>query len=152
MSEIEVNPITMPPVRYAKRKITANELVFALRKVLKMQEKRQVRHEKARKQIRIEDNNINERIANLYERINGLLAKIKQEEIAFSAILQKQERGEMIDTFIPLVYLDHEKKVKCRQEDFFHEIFVSHPPPEQEGNQEAGKSEGARARRLVPAV
>jgi segregation and condensation protein A len=152
LSTLEVNPITMPPVRYAKRKITANELVFALRKVLTMQEKRQVRHEKARKEIKIDDNNISERISNLYERINGLLAKIKQDEIAFSKIIEKQGREHMIDTFIPLIYLDHERRVKCRQDDFFHEIFVSHPPPEPKSEAERAKSEGAKARRLVPAV
>jgi len=150
VKDIVINPITMPPVRYANRKITANELVFALKKVLSMQEKREIRHAKARKQIRIEDNNINEKIANLYERINEMLTKIKQEEIKFSEIVTKWSRSDVIDAFVPLIYLDHEKRIKCRQDDFFQEIFVSHAPLEQEdADQESKKSEGAKARRLV---
>lgn len=149
LSNIEVNPITMPPVRYAKRKITANELVFALRKLLTMQEKREKRHTKAKKLIVISEGNINERISELYERINQLLTKIKQDEIKFSEIVNKWERGEVIDTFLPLIYLDHESKIKCRQEDFFEEIFVSHAPVEPKIKPEDAKTDGARARRLV---
>jgi len=149
-SSIDVSPITVPPVRYAKRKITANELVFALKKVLSMQERRENRHVRARKQIKIGEKNIAERIAKVYERINDLLSKIKHDEVKFSEITNKWERGEVVDTFVPLIYLDNEKRIKCRQEEFFKEIFVSHPPPEPKAAKPGDvKSEGARARRLV---
>lgn len=150
LSTLEINPITMPPVRYAKRKITANELVSALKKVLIMQEKRETRRIKARKLIRIEDDSISEKITKLYERINLMLDKIKQEEIKFSDIVTKWKREDVIDAFVPLIYLDHEKKVNCRQDDFFQEIFVSRPAPEPKtADPDNEKSDGTKARRLV---
>jgi segregation and condensation protein A len=149
--DLEINPITVPPIRYARRKITANELVFALRKVLTMQEKRQVRHAKARGQINIVENNITERISKLYERINHLLNKIKQDEIKFSEIVDKWDRGEVIEKFVPLLHLDHENKLACRQDELFQEIFVSHPPEEAKPLSKKA-SQGEKMRRLVPAV
>ncbi len=149
---LEVSPITVPPVRYARRKIMANELVLALRKVLSTQEKRQTRRMKARKQIKVSDYNITERIAKVYERINELLSKIKQDEVRFSEIVNKWERGEIIDTFVPMIYLDNEKKIACRQDEPFQEIFISHPAPEAKPGLSSKATMGERMRRLVPAV
>ena len=151
IDDLSVNPITVPPMRYARRKITANELVFALRKVLSMQEKRKIKHLRARKQIRVTEDRIAERISELYERINKLLSKINQDEIRFSEIVKKWERGEIIQTFVPLIYLDNERRVQCRQQELFQEIFVSHPPPETKaGAAKKAASQGERVRRLIP--
>lgn len=117
-----------------------------------MQEKRHVRHAKARKLIKISDANINERIAAVYERINKMLNQIKQNEIKFSNIVSKWERKDIIDTFVPLIYLDNENRVQCRQEEPFEEIFVSRPVPEKHKPENKTPSEGERMRRLVPAV
>ena len=151
--DIKANPITMPPVRYARRKIMADELVLALRKVLKSQEKRETKHIRARGQIKIEDYNITERISSLHKRITDLLSKIDEDEIKFSQITNKWERKDIINTFIPLIFLHHENKIACRQEELFDEIFVSHPPPETVRERGTGKSSaGGRMRRLVPAI
>ena len=145
----EVNPITVPPGRQVKRKITANELVLALRKVLNTQEKRTVTNKKARKLIKIEDSNIEERIAKLHERINLMLDKIKEEELRFSEVVDEWKRESIIENFIPLIYLDNEKKIKCRQEDLFKEIFIKRHFPEDSPKSRA-KTYGQKMRRMVP--
>jgi chromatin segregation and condensation protein Rec8/ScpA/Scc1 (kleisin family) len=149
---IEVNPITVPPVRYARRKVMANELVMALRKVLNAQEKRQARHVRARKQIKVSEDNITERISQIYDRISALLAKIEEDEVKFSSIVNKWERKEIIDAFVPMIYLDNEKKISCRQEEMFKDIFVSHPPEGAVREAKRNLTQGERIRRLVPAV
>jgi len=158
LPKLDVNPITVPPIRHARRKVTANELVLALRRVLSMQERRREVSIKARGEIRINQESITEKISELYQRINSIMEKMRKEEIMFSNVVGKWGRSEVVDTFVPLVYLDHEKKVSCRQEEMFKEIFISRYRPgavQEEPEQAAAAaapSEGRRARRLVPAV
>jgi len=118
-----VSPVTVPPKRHSRRRITINELVSALRKTLKTQERREIRMS-IRKKINIKRNNITQRIESLYEKINDILAKIKKDEVKFSKLVGKWERREVVDTFLPLVYLDNNKKVACRQEEMFDEIYI----------------------------
>ncbi len=119
----EITPVTVPPKRHSRRRIMINELIYALRKTLKTQERRETRM-RVRKKININRNDIIQRIENLYQKINDLLAKIKNDEIRFSKLVGKWERKEIIDAFLPLVYLDNSKKVACRQEEIFDEIYI----------------------------
>ncbi len=120
----EINPITLPIRRMPKRKIAVSELVDALKRALKTEERREIKGIRARKQIVINEEDITKRIEELYSRINGLITSMKGEEITFSKLVSKWDRKEVADTFLPLVYLDHNKKVECRQEKFFDEIFI----------------------------
>jgi segregation and condensation protein A len=120
----EVNPITVPQKRMPQRKIMVNELVLALRKVLDSQDRRIQRDVKARDMIKLREDNITKRIGKLYDKINGILGRIKKDEVKFSKLVDKWEKQEVINTFLPLIYLESEKKVECRQEEFFEEIFI----------------------------
>ncbi len=122
--KFEVNPITVPPKRYARRKIMVTELIDALRKALTTEEKRKLRGIKARKQIKVKEDNIAIRINKLYERINELMKKIRNEELKFSDLVNKWKRDNIVNTFLPLIYLDNENKVRCRQEEVFDEIYI----------------------------
>jgi chromatin segregation and condensation protein Rec8/ScpA/Scc1 (kleisin family) len=124
-STLEINPITLPPRRMARRKVMVNELIDALRKALKTQDRRVGRKERARKQIKVKEDEISKRIAGLYSKINTILTRIKGEEIKFSSLVtDRTNKKEMTDTFLPLVYLDHDKRVACRQEEMFEEIYI----------------------------
>ncbi len=123
-NQIEVNPITVPPVRYARRKITVNELIEALRKVMKTEQRRRERKIRARGQVQVKEDDISHRIEKLYEKIKAMLSEIKGEEVRFSNLIKKWERKEVVNTFLPLVYLDHDKRVNCRQSEIFEEIFI----------------------------
>jgi len=121
---IEINPITMPIRRQAKRKVMLNELIVALKKVLTMQDRRQDKISRHRKLIKIKEDQIAQRIEHIYRRINDILARINSDELRFSHLLQKGDKHEMIDTFLPLVYLDHNKRIECKQNEIFNEIYI----------------------------
>jgi chromatin segregation and condensation protein Rec8/ScpA/Scc1 (kleisin family) len=121
----EINPLAMPPRREPVRSVVVTELVKALSKVLRAHERRVFRSEKLRKDIDVTGDNINERIRMLYARINSLLSKVRKKEVEFSKLVGEWKREEVVDNFVPLVHLDHQKKVKTRQEEMFEEIWVS---------------------------
>lgn len=116
--------LNVPSKRMPVRKIVASELISALRNALRTDERRSERTTRRRGQIVINEDNITERISELYKKIDILLVRLKEEEIEFSKLLNKWSRDEILDTFVPLVHLDHEKKVHCRQEDLFKEIYI----------------------------
>jgi len=122
--EHAINPLTIPPRRVPRRSVVVSELVDALRKVLGTAERRELKKVHARGKIKIREDEIGKRISVLYDRINSILARIKGEEVKFSTLISKQNRPELANTFLPLVYLDHQKKVQCRQEEIFEEIFI----------------------------
>ena len=70
------------------------------------------------------DRSFLQRINNIYAKIDGVMSKLKNEEVKFSSIVEKWDRGTIVDTFMPIIYLDHEKKVQCRQDQYFDEIFI----------------------------
>jgi segregation and condensation protein A len=116
--------LNVPSKRVPVRKIVATELIAALRNALRTDERRSERSARRRGQIVINEDNITERIEILYRRIDSLLERLKEEEIEFSKLVKKWSREEILSTFVPLVHLDHEKKVHCRQEDLFREIYI----------------------------
>jgi len=122
--KFEINPITVPPRRQPTRKIVIDELISALRKALKTHERRKERRIRRRKQIDIRKDDITERIAELYRKIESLLREMKDEEIRFSSLVREWKRNEIVNTFLPLIHLDNDKKVNCRQEKIFDEILI----------------------------
>ncbi len=121
---IKIDDVNLPPKRVPVRKIMVTELIEALRKALRTRERRLERKARRRKDIHISEDRITQRIEELYKKIDTILAKIKKDEIKFSHLIEKWERQEIINTFLPLIHLDHENKVKCRQEKPFDEIYV----------------------------
>ncbi len=119
---VDVSPLALPPRRVAHRKIVVEELISALRRVLATQERREVRAH-IRPNIEISDFDIEERINSLYGRISLLMGQMDG-ELKFSDVVPKWERGHIIDTFLPLMYLDNARKLHCRQEEFFKDIFI----------------------------
>ena len=119
-----VNPITVPPRRQPRRKIVVDDLVSALRRVMRAESRRDRRRKRRREKIEVKDDNITWRISNLYHKINDILGRLNKDEVEFSKLVDKWERVEVVDTFLPLVFLDHEKKVRATQEEFFKEIYV----------------------------
>ncbi|HDD72606.1 MAG TPA: hypothetical protein ENG00_00780, partial [Candidatus Aenigmarchaeota archaeon] len=124
LGNIEINPITIPPRRQPRRKIVIDELMKALRSALRTSERRSMRKARRRKKISIHEENITARIASLYQKINDIISRLKRDEVEFSRVVERWERTEIVNTFLPLVYLDHQKKVRCRQEEIFNEIFI----------------------------
>ena len=120
----EVNPITVPQKRTPTRKIMVDELINSLRKVLNSQQRREEKKIKTSDLIKVKEDNITKRIGVLYDKINNMLSRIRKDEVKFSKLVDKWEKQEVVDTFLPLVFLENERKVECRQEEMFREIFV----------------------------
>jgi chromatin segregation and condensation protein Rec8/ScpA/Scc1 (kleisin family) len=57
--------------------------------------------------------------------IDGLMDKLKQDKLEFSKIVEKWNKDQIVDHFIPLLHLEQNKKVKTEQEDFFKEIWIT---------------------------
>ena len=106
----------------------AAELIAALRNALRTDERRSERSARRRGQIVINEENITERISELYRKIDSLLDRLKEDEIEFSKLVKKWSREEILENFVPLVHLDHEKKVHCRQDELFREIYIRKLP------------------------
>ncbi|MBI4020771.1 MAG: segregation/condensation protein A [Candidatus Aenigmarchaeota archaeon] len=121
---LELNLLTIPPRRLPTRRIVVTELVAALQKALRTSHRRALRTEEAIKSIKLKEDEIGKRISVLYDRINLILRRAKKEEVTFSSLVPTWERKEVAHTFVPLVFLDHDKKVSCRQEEMFEEIYV----------------------------
>jgi segregation and condensation protein A len=120
----EVNPITVPQKRMPARKVMVDELVLALRKVLNAEERREDKKMKTMDMIKLKEDNITKRIGRLYDKINSMLTKVKRDEVKFSSLVERWEKQEVVNTFLPLVYLENDRKIECRQEEMFDEIFV----------------------------
>ena len=88
-------------------------------------ERRTAREKKLIGRIDTKGEDINKRISMLYSKISTILTRVRKNEIEFSKIVDKWERGEIVNNFVPLVHLDSQKKVKARQEEVFEEIWVS---------------------------
>ncbi len=107
------------------KQLMISDLILALRKVMGRQEIRKLKMAAAREKIKISSDSIIDRINNVYNKINNMLANMKKEEIPFSNVVEKWERSSVVKHFLPIVYLNNEKKIECRQEDFFEEIYIS---------------------------
>ncbi|MFH0956453.1 MAG: hypothetical protein V1813_01175 [Candidatus Aenigmatarchaeota archaeon] len=121
----DIMPMEAAHKRMPVRRITINELVDSLRKVLATGERREedIRNRMGRVNISTED--IAARIEGLYKRITGMLGKLDDGgEIRFSDLVGKWERGNVIDHFMPLIHLDNDRKVRCTQKEMFNEIFI----------------------------
>ncbi len=111
--------------RRPARQVMVTDLISSLRKVLNSQERKQMEMEVARSKITINTDRVIDRINRVFGKISSLLTKMKkEEEIQFSKIVDKWDRKEVVEHFLPIVYLDNQKKIQCRQEDFFEEIYI----------------------------
>jgi segregation and condensation protein A len=125
LENIELKP---PIERHVKRKVTVDELIDALRKAMKVKEKKDIIRRKLGKRIKAEigeEEDIELRIKNLMSEIDILLSKLKADKVMFSKIVDKWERDEIVRYFMPLLYLSARGEVSAEQKDFFKEIFIS---------------------------
>jgi chromatin segregation and condensation protein Rec8/ScpA/Scc1 (kleisin family) len=117
-----------PPIeRHVKRKVTLDELIDALNKAMKVEEKKETIKRKLGKRLKDEigeEEDIEVRIKELMSDIDGLLVKLNSDKVEFSKIVEKWERDEIVRHFMPLLYLSSRGKVGTEQEEFFKEIFI----------------------------
>jgi len=120
---IDVPMLTAPAIRQPTRKVTLNELISALNKAFEFREKKEGKEMRMRGAIEnlIEKpkEDIETRIKNIYTRI------VQSKQMTFTELVPTWKRKEIIDTFLPLLYLDQRGMVTCVQDDMFKEIYIT---------------------------
>lgn len=118
----------IPGVR--KRKVTAAELIVALKKALEVDEKRNKRlaeiaaarpppPKKPEKKI-----DIFAKIEIVWNRLKDFINKTTAKSVEFKQIVPSKEKKDIIWTFIPLLHLANENKLELKQNEPFGKILV----------------------------
>ena len=117
-----------PLPRY--KKVTLQELITALGKAVKTENRRIQKVVTARQQEMEMDIAIPKRKINIGDKIKEVYAKIKNifvgrnERLAFSHFVGEHNGGDKVGTFVPLLHLDNQHKVLLEQERHFDEIWI----------------------------
>ncbi len=126
LEQIKLSP---PLERMPSRPVTLDELIEALRKAMKVKERKEYRrHVLGRKianNINMSEEDIEKRIEKLLKEIEDLCKLLNREKIEFSRLVGKWEREEIVRQFLPLLYLVNRGDVITEQQEFFKEIWVS---------------------------
>ncbi len=120
-------PLLSPPIeRRPTRKVTLDELMGALNKAFEFREKKEGKELRMRRAIE----NLIEPEEDIEIRIKRIFDKILSCQAAKLSELIPWNRKEIVDTFIPLLYLMQRGKVECQQEEFFKDIYIKVIPSE----------------------
>lgn len=120
---IENVPLLTPPItRKPTRKVMLTELVTALNKAFEFKERKegkQIRLRRAVERLIEQEEDIELRIKTIFESIlrHGTIMK-------FSDIVPVWKKKDIVETFMPLLYLIQRGKVTCEQDEFFKEITI----------------------------
>lgn len=122
-----IPPLQPPIKRMPLGNVSLTELITALRKAFEVQERREIRKAKVRaivaRAVPPEQEDISNRISNLMTAIQTAITELES-NVAFTALIKKWERSDIVAALIPLLHLSQDGKVSINQEDLFKEIFV----------------------------
>lgn len=108
-----------------KRKVSVYDLVEALEKALEGDQKRHIKKLSAKgKKIKVpkKEKDMTLIINDLYKKIEKTLETVKQ--VKFSQLIKSEEKEEKLYTFIPLLYLDTQRRIEIEQENHFEDINI----------------------------
>ena len=132
---IDVPLLTAPAIRKPTRKVTLSELITALNKAFEFKDKKETKELRMRGAI---ENLIERPKEDIESKIKRIYTSIVQKKkLTFTELVPVWKRKEIIDTFMPLLYLDQRGLVLCEQEDMFKEIYISLRIPEEKKPGEA---------------
>lgn len=118
---VEVPILTPPVLRKPTRKVTLDELITALNKAFAFKEKKETK----RLRIRRAAEQLIEPAEDIELKIKEIFNEILGGKRKFSDIVPVWRRKDIVETFMPLLYLTHRGKVSCEQEEFFKEIYIN---------------------------
>jgi len=118
----ELEPVV---IRTPQSKVTIDDLLTALRKVLHDEEKKSV----IRKEMNVEPLRLDLPEYNITEAIKDVLWRIKHAvtgkvHTTFFGILNKRTRREIAETFLPVLHLSNESKIRLEQDEMFGPIKI----------------------------
>lgn len=118
----------LPMKRIPKRQVTLDELIVALKKALTVRERKVERKHRIRARLRAElraEEDITKRIEKLMADIENRMKGSGKGKLKFRDLVEKWERSEVVDHFIPILHLEKNQKISTEQEEFFKEIYIS---------------------------
>jgi segregation and condensation protein A len=124
--DVDIPSLAMKSPQVRKRKISVNDLMGALQKALEVNKRKILRRrEYTNVLIKIPDRKIDitNLIKNLYERILSFFKT--KETILFDDLVNSKKSEDKILTLMPLLHLDHQKKVYIDQKVPFGNIEIT---------------------------
>jgi len=125
--KVDIPKLGIKTPQARKRKVSVNDLVSALEKALKVDSRRKLRLQRFltfnKPKIPEKKVDISALIGEIYQKIVGLFKKKKTVE--FSELIPTDTKNDKILTMLPLLHLDHQKKICISQEEAFGEIHVN---------------------------
>lgn len=115
----------IPLKREPRRRVTIKELVNALGKAMKVQNRRAARHIF---NLELKGEDITKKIEEVYEAVISYIEKTKDGIIAFSTLFAAKKVAtpeEKIKNFSSLLHLSNQERIMCTQPTLFGEIFIS---------------------------
>lgn len=110
-----------------RKKVTINDLINALEKAMKVDERRTQKRQlltEVPPNIKIPERvDIKERIKEIYSKIRNFFAT-KKEVLTFDKLVESDKKEDKIFTFVPLLHLDNQQKINLIQEEHFGEIKI----------------------------
>lgn len=128
--ELQMIEETLPELRgqrqFREGRISLDELVGSIEEILdKTKKKKSILRDKELPEFNLEFNK--EKTA---EQVDKILKKIKEKAdsqglVAFSSLLEENTPIEMVNCFMPILFLTNSGKINAWQEEWFGEIFIS---------------------------
>ncbi len=112
--------------QFREGKITLDELVVSIERILlKTKQRQSILRQKEIPEFKffLEEKNIEQKIEEVYSRIKERCDS--QGLVTFTALLDKRTPLEMVECFIPLLFLVNGGKLNAWQEEWFGEIMIS---------------------------
>jgi segregation and condensation protein A len=122
----EFIPELRSPRRIREGKVSLDELVNAIEQIIEKTKRKRFRlleRQSIEFQIPFSQENIEEKINKIFEKIKEKADS--QGMVTFSALLKEKSPSEMVNVFIPLLFLANKGKIALFQEEFFGEIFIT---------------------------
>jgi len=122
----------LPMKRAPKRQVTLDELVVALKKALSVRERRVERSQRIRARLRHELRAHDDMIKRIEKIMSAIEQRIKVsggEKLRFRDIVDKWEREEIVNNFVPILHMEKNQQLSTEQEEFFKEIYIQKKIP-----------------------
>ena len=128
IDEIPKLGVRTPQAR--KRKVSVNDLIRALEKALKVDNRRKLRLQSFlsfnKPEIPAKTVDIHDLIKKMYNKLSGVFESKKN--VKFSEMLSGEHKEDKIFTLMPLLYLHHDKCISLSQEEHFGDIDIEKHP------------------------
>jgi len=124
IDKIDALPLTVPLKRQPRRKVSVQELIEALRRIIDTREKKERRLMRMHERIEITEDDVTEKIDKLYSRIAWTLDRLYGKPLLFSSLVGDWKRRNIVKNLIPLLHLAHQDKLDLEQDDWFKDILI----------------------------